>query len=176
MKNIQKKGIAKMRIQSEKNYLQRKVDGHYIWTRVSFYQASTFFNIPNCYAKIWVSDNEPFPPPNEKFLLLEDIVLLIQSDNVKKQVKQKSNSNLVAIKNMEKTFPGANGSLYVNTFQIASIMPLDPNSELISDLNRVTTMKPVDTPELPEQQLKKSVIQFDEKSTTMRDNEPPKQG
>lgn len=162
-----------MRPQSEKSSLQKRVDGHYIWARISFYQANTFFNIPNCYAKIWVSDDEPFPPPRDKFLLLEDIVLLIQSDDSKKRTKQK-NSNLVAIKNMKETFPGSNGSLYVNTFQIASIMPLAPKSELISDLNRVTTMKPVDTPELPkDQQLEKSVIQFDEKSIAVRDQQPP---
>lgn len=154
-----------MRMQSEKSSLQKRVDGHYVWVRVSFYQANTFYNIPNCYAKIWVSDDEAFPP-NDKFLLLEDIVLSIQSDNTERRSRHKS-ANLVAIKNMKKTFPGSNGSLYVNTFQIASIMPLNRNSELVSDLKRVTTMRPVDTPELPkDQQLEKAVIQFDEKTIT----------
>lgn len=156
-------------MQHEKKSLQKRVDGHHIWVRVSFYQSSAFFNIPNCYARIWVSDDEEFPPPNDKFLLLEDIVLSIQSDEVKKRTKQKGSSNLVAVKNMEETFPGSNGRLYVNTFQIASIMPLDPKSELISDLNRVTTMKVVDTSELPEeQQPEKSIIQF-EKDISMKE-------
>lgn len=142
-----------------KNSLQKKIDGHYIWVRVSFNQSSTFFNIPNCYAKIWVSDDEGFPP-DDKFLLMEDIVLSIQSDDTKRRSKQK-NANLIAVKTMEETFPGSNGRLYVNAFQIASIMPIDPKSELIADLKRVTTMRPVDTPELPkDQQPKKAVIQF----------------
>jgi len=159
-----------MRIQSEKISLKKKVDGHYIWVRISFYQANTFYNIPNCYAKIWVSDDEPFPP-DDKFLLLEDIVLSIQSEDTKKRLKQK-NSNLVALKNMETAFPGSNGKLYVNTFQIASIMPIDPKSELIADLNRITTMRPIETPELPkEQQPQKSVIQFDEKPISIDENE-----
>lgn len=151
-----------MRMQSEKSSLRKRVDGHYLWVRISFYQASTFFNIPNCYAKIWVSDDEAFPP-NDKFLLLEDIVLSIQSDDTKKRSRQKS-ANLIAIKNMEKTFPGSNGRLYVNTYQIASIMPIDQKSELIADLKRVTTMRAVDTSELPKgQTLGKTVIAFDEK-------------
>ena len=49
-------------------------------------------------------------------------------------------ANLVSMKNMKDTFPGSNGKLYVNTYQLASIMPLDPNSKMVKDLERVTSI------------------------------------
>ena len=110
----------------------------YIWIRVSFYYSNMFYNIPNCYAKVWFDDNSEFPP-DDKFLLLEDIVLPMQALDERKRPVQ-GDANLVSMKNMKDTFPGSNGKLYVNTYQLASIMPLDPNSKMVKDLERVTSI------------------------------------
>ncbi|MBM3234857.1 hypothetical protein FJZ31_01025 [Candidatus Poribacteria bacterium] len=115
----------------------------YMWVRISFYYASTFFNIPNCYAKIWIDEDATFPP-EDKFLILEDIVLPMQALDEKKRPVA-GDTNLVALKNMKDTFPGNQGKLYVNTFQIASIMPLDLNSEMVKNLDRVTSVSTLPT-------------------------------
>ena len=115
----------------------------YMWVRISFYYASTFFNIPNCYAKIWIDEDATFPP-EDKFLVLEDIVVPLQATDEKKRPVS-GDTNLVALKNMKDTFPGNEGKLYVNTFQLASIMPLDLNSEMVKDLERVTSVSMLPT-------------------------------
>lgn len=124
----------------------------YMWVRISFYYASTFFNIPNCYAKIWLDEDAEFPP-DDKFLVLEDIVVPLQATDEKKRPVS-GDTNLVALKNMKNAFPGNEGKLYVNTFQIASIMPLDLNSEMVKNLERVTrvSMLPKDA-KLPSLEL-----------------------
>ena len=115
----------------------------YMWVRISFYYASTFFNIPNCYAKIWIDEDAAFPP-EDKFLVLEDIVVPLQATEEKRRPIS-GDTNLVALKNMKDTFPGNDGKLYVNTFQIASIMPLDLNSEMVKNLERVTSVSMLPT-------------------------------
>ena len=121
----------------------------YMWVRISFYYASTFFNIPNCYAKIWIDEDAAFPP-EDKFLVLEDIVVPLQATEEKRRPIS-GDTNLVALKNMKDTFPGNDGKLYVNTFQIASIMPLDLNSEMVKDLERVTSVSMLPTGTEPSQ-------------------------
>ena len=49
----------------------------------------------------------------------------------------------MALKNLKNLFPGSDGTLYINTYQVASIMPLDPNSQTVKDLNRVITVSPL---------------------------------
>lgn len=121
----------------------------YMWVRISFYYASTFFNIPNCYAKIWIDEDAAFPP-EDKFLVLEDIVVPLQATEEKRRPIS-GDTNLVALKNMKDNFPGNDGKLYVNTFQIASIMPLDLNSEMVKDLERVTSVSMLPTGTEPSQ-------------------------
>ena len=142
----------------------------YMWVRISFYYASTFFNISNCYAKIWLDEDAPFPP-DDKFLVLEDIVLPMQQAPDEKKRAISGDTNLVALKNMKDTFPGNDGKLYVNTFQIASIMPLDLKSEMVKDLERVTSVSatpkdakfsPLELPKIQPEKIVKMDRSFDE--------------
>jgi len=121
--------------------IQPKKSGTYRWFRVSFSYTSTFYNILNCYGRIWVDEEAKFPP-DDRFILIEDIVLPMKALEEKKRQVQ-PDTNLVAIENLKNLFPGSDGRLYINTYQVASIMPLDPDSQMVKDLNRVITVSPL---------------------------------
>jgi len=139
--------------------IQPKKSGGYRWFRVSFSYASTFHNILSCFGRIWVDEDDKFPP-DDRFILIEDIVLPMKALEEKRRQAQ-SDTNLVAIKNLKKLFPGSDGRLYINTYQLASIMPLDPDSQMEKDLNRVITVSPL--PEIDESILGDELAQKAEK-------------
>ena len=118
-----------------------KTDGQYVWVRVSFSRSDVLYSIPNCYAKIWVPDGSEFPP-GDRYLCFEDVVLPLSAEEPKRSTRPEG-TNLVALRNMPRTFPGSDGTLYVNQFQIASLLPLDPKSELVQDLRRIARVVPV---------------------------------
>lgn len=119
----------------------QKGEGKYVWTRISFSRSDILYSIPNCYAKIWTSNDSEFPP-GDRYLWLEDVVLPLTAEEPKRSTRPEG-TNLVALKNMPRTFPGSDGTLYINQFQIASIMPLHPKSHLVQDLNRIARVLPV---------------------------------
>lgn len=129
--------------------IQPKRSGSYRWFKVSFSYTSTFHNILSCYGRIWVDDEDKFPP-DDRFILIEDIVLPMKALEEKKRQIQ-SDTNLVAIKNLKNLFPGSDGRLYVNTYQLASIMPLDPEAQMVNDLNRVITVSTL--PEIEDESI-----------------------
>ncbi len=118
-----------------------KSDGEYVWVRISFSRSDVFYNIPNCYAKVWVPQEKEFPP-GDRFLCLEDVILPLSAEEPKRSTRPEG-TNLVALRNMPRTFPGSDGSLYINHFQIASLMTLNPESKLVQDLKRIARVMPV---------------------------------
>ena len=131
-------------------------EGKYVWVRVSFARADVFYNIPNCYAKVWVSNESEFPP-GDRFLCLEDVILPLSAEEPRRTTRPEG-TNLVALRNMPRTFPGSDGRLYINHFQVASILTLDPESELVHTLRRIARIRPVEDHDKTEETGEESTV------------------
>lgn len=116
-----------------------------MWVRVTFSKDSVF-GISNCYARLSVPFDSFLRSTSDRFLVLEDVVLPIHSsEDEKRRSTSIGDSNLTPMRNLQKAFPGSQGRLYINLFQITSIMPLDPNSEIVKMLERITSISVVES-------------------------------
>ncbi|RKY02495.1 hypothetical protein DRP77_07855 [Candidatus Poribacteria bacterium] len=115
-----------------------------IWVRVAFSQDSVY-GISNCYARLSIPLDSFLRSATDRFLILEDVVLPIHSEEDRRKSVTFGEVTLTPMKNLQRAFPGSTGKLYVNVFQITSIMPLDPNSEIVKTLERITSLSVVES-------------------------------
>ena len=116
-----------------------------MWVRVTFSKDSVF-GISNCYARLNVPFDTFLRSTSDRFLVLEDVVLPIHSsEEERKRSISIGESNLTPMRNLQRAFPGSQGKLYINLFQVTSIMPLDPSSEIVKMLERITSISIVES-------------------------------